>query len=347
MSNFIIPRNDLIPRYENIKIGENNACKISVKGARYSMEDTSIMSELNIPDHYIFAVFDGHGGSDVSNFLKANFLSLFKSHKLWKEYTEGKNFSNVSWSLLFTELFLEIDSEIYKHDTYNSGSTAVVVLITPELYICANVGDSEAGIISNVDIKLSTTHRPDSPNEEKRIVNAGSRVINGRIDKKINMSRAFGDFQFKKMHITSLNKQNYALIASPSVNILSRSIDDKYLILASDGFWDFIDDDPNKILITSEEDILLQRIEDKKKELEQKWLQQQEIKDYGIINGIYLNIVPEECGIPIYKMPNFDSFDIKPFNNDSELLKWQTSKLIDYAISKGSRDNITVILVKL
>ena len=46
-----------------------------IKGRREYMEDTHIISELNLHGHYLLCVFDGHSGYQFSQYLHDNLLS--------------------------------------------------------------------------------------------------------------------------------------------------------------------------------------------------------------------------------------------------------------------------------
>ena len=79
-----------------------------------------------------------------------------------------------------------------------TGCTAVVVLITPDHFICANAGDSRS-IISRSDkvVALSEDHKPDNLPEKKRIEAAGGFVEENRVNGSLNLSRSLGDFEYK------------------------------------------------------------------------------------------------------------------------------------------------------
>lgn len=49
---------------------------------------------------------------------------------------------------------------------------------------------------------MSFDHKPTNPKEKERIEKAGGRVINGRIDNGINVSRGFGDHKFYKNKVS-------------------------------------------------------------------------------------------------------------------------------------------------
>jgi serine/threonine protein phosphatase PrpC len=94
-----------------------------------------------------------------------------------------------------------------------SGTTATAVLITPDFFVCANVGDSRAVLLkaggssnSTVGgeqeeqlllIELSHDHKPTLKEEALRIEQAGGSVTLGRVDGELVVSRALGDFEFK------------------------------------------------------------------------------------------------------------------------------------------------------
>lgn len=80
------------------------------------------------------------------------------------------------------------------------GCTASVVLITPDDIWCANAGDCRAVLSRNGEaIPLSKDHKPDNPEEKERIKASGGHVRNNRVNNKLNISRAIGDFMFKKV----------------------------------------------------------------------------------------------------------------------------------------------------
>jgi len=60
-----------------------------------------------------------------------------------------------------------------------SGSCAVILLITPKMVYCANVGDSRAILSRNFGqekVSISMDHKPGEPNEKSRIIKAGGKV---------------------------------------------------------------------------------------------------------------------------------------------------------------------------
>ena len=82
--------------------------------------------------------------------------------------------------------------EDFANDT---GTTSCVILITPDKIWCANAGDSR-GVLNKggVAVALSEDHKPDNPDEVKRIEKANHMVEDSRVDGNLALSRAFGDF---------------------------------------------------------------------------------------------------------------------------------------------------------
>nr|POE56074.1 putative protein phosphatase 2c 8 [Quercus suber] len=83
-----------------------------------------------------------------------------------------------------------------------------------------------------VAFALSRDHKPDRPDELKRIEAAGGKVINWnghRVLGVLTTSRSIGDHCLRPY-----------VISKPEVTVTKRSNNDEFLILASDGLWDVI-----------------------------------------------------------------------------------------------------------
>jgi len=82
----------------------------------------------------------------------------------------------------------------------DSGTTAVVVVLTPTSLVCANAGDSRAVYARDGGraVPLSYDHKPDDEEEERRIREAGGYVSGGRVEGDLAVSRGLGDFRFKE-----------------------------------------------------------------------------------------------------------------------------------------------------
>ncbi|KAF3964654.1 hypothetical protein ACB098_06G114400 [Castanea mollissima] len=198
-----------------------------VKGkSNHAMEDY-VVSEFkqanNNKELGLFAIFDGHSGHDVANYLQRNlFENILKQDDFWTE-TETA----------LRRAYRMTDDEILEKALVlgRGGSTAVTgILINGEKLVVANVGDSRAVICKNgVAKQLSIDHEP---SKEKRLIESrGGFVTNlpgdvPRVDGQLAVARAFGDRSLK-IHLSS----------EPDVTVEEITDDMESIIFASDGIW--------------------------------------------------------------------------------------------------------------
>lgn len=122
-----------------------------------------------------------------------------------------------------------------------SGCTAVCAFISPTHLFIANCGDSRAVLYDGTSAKFATEdHKPLNPKERQRIIDAGGTATQ-RINGTLAVSRALGDFEFKKDWQRGPCEQ--LVSPEPEVTIIERGPKDEFLILACDGIWDVIDND--------------------------------------------------------------------------------------------------------
>jgi len=194
------------------------------------------------------AVFDGHGGGDVSLYLKQHLYDLFhlyleKQH--WAESDSDVNSiqlrapSITSYMTAMRQALHAVETEMMRHSELNFvGSTAVAVVLHESpggqrTLISANVGDSRAILCrKGKAVELTKDHKPTSESERKRILRAGGRIFldDTGVHRVMNLSlsRAIGD-GFSKP------------IVSPDPDIRRFSVEeegDEFILLASDGLWD-------------------------------------------------------------------------------------------------------------
>lgn len=136
----------------------------------------------------------------------------------------------------------------------DSGTTACIVVLTPEWIICANAGDSRSVMskLGNKVIPLSYDHKPDDENEERRIRAAGGYVAGGRVEGDLAVSRGLGDFRFKNMDIVMAATKgspeggpqlghpgDQKVSPIPDIIVQNRNpSQDEFVIVACDGIWD-------------------------------------------------------------------------------------------------------------
>ena len=200
------------------------------------------------------SVCDGHGveGHFVSEFIK-EVLPYYMSENLKERniLTEKEITHQI-----ITETFLIANNMLVTNENINSlfsGSTCVSVIFTPERLIVPNIGDSRA-VLARFDkstgkykaIELSRDHKPTEKDEAKRIYENDGRIqpftedgefvgpqrvwIKDEEVPGLAMTRSFGDRVAATVGVMS----------EPEIKEFDFDENDKYMIIASDGIWEFI-----------------------------------------------------------------------------------------------------------
>ncbi|KFH43900.1 Protein phosphatase 2C-like protein [Hapsidospora chrysogenum ATCC 11550] len=214
----------------------------AMQGWRISMED-SHTTILDLAGHgskeakaqpeklSFFGVFDGHGGDKVALFAGENMHDIIAKQDTFKngDYEQG-----------LKDGFLATDRAILKDPKYEeevSGCTACVSLIAGNKVYVANAGDSRGVLgIKGRALPLSEDHKPQLETEKNRITAAGGFVDFGRVNGNLALSRAIGDFEFKKGF--DLPPESQIVTAYPDVKVHELTEEDEFLVLACDGIWD-------------------------------------------------------------------------------------------------------------
>jgi len=195
------------------------------------------------PNKALFCCLDGHGrdGDKVSEYV---------IHMIHDLTAEDPSFDEDP-SMGFKKAFVETDTLLRKSDinSHSSGTSAVAMYMVGQKLWIANAGDSRAVLGKKVGGKyvsedLSWDQKPDDPGEQARIEKMGGKVTppeaeglsarvwtkNGRYG--LSMARSIGD------HLLAKN----GVIADPEVQTHTiNPKEDKFIILATDGVWEFID----------------------------------------------------------------------------------------------------------
>jgi serine/threonine protein phosphatase PrpC len=121
------------------------------------------------------------------------------------------------------------------------GSTANIILINNKFIYIANVGDSLSLMYKNGEIyKLSNEHKTTLKSEIIRIKKFNKiKLIHNRIDGKLNITRAIGDLNYKKNE--NLKPYEQIITSYPEINKIKMTDDIDFIIMASDGVWDCVD----------------------------------------------------------------------------------------------------------
>ncbi|KAJ8600413.1 hypothetical protein CTAYLR_001454 [Chrysophaeum taylorii] len=204
-------------------------------GWRSSQQDAYVVSRL--VGRTILAVFDGHGGAEVSRHAANSFIP-----RLEAELSENSPAEALRRALAAIESSLR--EELSGISLDQVGSTAICVAVDDATIACSWLGDSRAVLSSNgVAVPLSYDHRPDDDLERQRISNAGARVFRGRVNGMLAVSRALGDYLYKS--VQNVDAFDQPVSAKPDCVSRPRSLDatDEFVIVACDGIWEKVTND--------------------------------------------------------------------------------------------------------
>eukprot|EP00510_Aplanochytrium_minuta_P002367 CAMPEP_0184017544 /NCGR_PEP_ID=MMETSP0954-20121128/7600_1 /TAXON_ID=627963 /ORGANISM="Aplanochytrium sp, Strain PBS07" /LENGTH=289 /DNA_ID=CAMNT_0026298801 /DNA_START=333 /DNA_END=1199 /DNA_ORIENTATION=- len=202
-------------------------------GKGHPNEDrVSSQSNLNELVSGYVGLFDGHGGGDCSEYMSRvmsqHVTENFSSEEAWEK---GED--------VFRDMFHHLDEEYCEKAKQNddtSGTCATVVVVKGDEAIVANIGDCRAVVVKEGDKKAKSVtkdHRADTPDEERRISEAGGKVQNGRI-LNLSPSRVFGDIDVKSLVGANV------VIPTPDVDRVKLNGSKGFMIVASDGLWDVV-----------------------------------------------------------------------------------------------------------
>ncbi len=200
---------------------------------------------LENENFYFLGVCDGHGED-------GHLVSKYVSKKLTNYITSLSNDEILS-------SFEKINSEIYSNSDINSnmsGTTVVSVIITPDRLISINLGDSRLSLFKYdngiyYSKNLSREHKPRELDEKNRIISNGGRIqkcfdentnkyfgpervwLKSKEEPGLAMTRSLGD---KIAH-------QIGVISEPEIKKFYYDGTEKFIIIASDGLWEYINSD--------------------------------------------------------------------------------------------------------
>ena len=232
---------------------------VSIKGyAPYNPDkqnqDSLLMHQLP-GGEILLSVFDGHGieGGTVSNHFKNRIPKLLSS---------SASFSNSqSTGVAIKEALLKAEREIVDNvhvDTTLSGTTGVIAVVRGTKLFVANVGDSRAvfGMSDeNADASQSgkyiardatIDHKPDHPEEKKRIQEIGGRVFAVKFDDGIDgpprVWLSYADLPGLAMSrsLCDTIAKEAGVISDADLFEIDLTQSHKFLIIATDGLWEFM-----------------------------------------------------------------------------------------------------------
>eukprot|EP00397_Hematodinium_sp_SG-2012_P036446 GEMP01039348.1.p1 GENE.GEMP01039348.1~~GEMP01039348.1.p1 ORF type:complete len:384 (+),score=96.90 GEMP01039348.1:85-1236(+) len=250
----------------------------SMQGWRTQHEDAHIcipqMIEGDPKSPALFGVMDGHSGKGVARLTATKLPEILRNNPFFakQDYETALRSAFLEMDAFLTSpagrrevmrldedkvegeftVCRDFPSMVDLSGPDIQGCTCCVSLVVPanetqlpKVY-CANVGDSRCVFGSdNMCAALSEDHKPQNPVEAKRILKAGGHLcmdlVGGpRINGGLNVSRAFGDFRYKKTKGLRPHQQ----MVSPMPDITqvewpsNEAAPNSFLILACDGIWE-------------------------------------------------------------------------------------------------------------
>ncbi|GAB2232287.1 hypothetical protein Droror1_Dr00011319 [Drosera rotundifolia] len=207
-------------------------CLVSRKGRKETMEDRYkvIMDIQDDPRQAFFTVIDGHGGHAaaeyVADHLGKNIVEALK--RVAEEDVHGVEQA-------IRDGYLVTDKEFLAQGV-GSGACATSVLFKDGALHVANLGDCRVVLSRNgVADRLTNDHNLSWQEERSRVEDLGGYVDchNGvwRVQGSLAVSRAIGDLNLKKW-----------ISSEPEVSQIQLTPDCEFLILASDGLWNKVDE---------------------------------------------------------------------------------------------------------
>ena len=200
---------------------------------------------LNEPEQFFIGICDGHG-------IHGHLISEYVSKNL-PDYLNELSDESIKNAYLTINNCLQKEN---KMDSTLSGTTCTSILVFPNRVICANVGDSRA-ILSRYEngiynsINLSRDHKPTETDEMKRILSNGGR-IKQFYDKKIKEFIGPERIWLKNSEIPGLAMSrsigdtighSVGVISEPEIIKVDFVGSEKFIVIASDGIWEYIDSD--------------------------------------------------------------------------------------------------------
>ena len=223
----------------------------------------------------VFGVFDGHGGKEVSQFVSNHFTKELVSNKNIEEnmpqalketfikmdeimitddgIEEIKKYARISKEeddiqskkeppnsqMQLIAQLLEPKNPESNEISMRTGCTACVMSVdeTKKKLYFANAGDSRVVMCKKgVAYAQSEDHKPDMKSEKDRIYNAEGWISNGRVKGYLNLTRGFGDLEYKQNK--NLKPEEQMITANPDIKEVNFEDDIEFVIIGCDGIWD-------------------------------------------------------------------------------------------------------------
>jgi len=227
----------------------------AIQGRRPYMEDAYQVAQFagdrtaaRVGLTHWFAVYDGHGGKRAAAWahkhLLAKVVQTIGSKSAGAQLHDEES-RRALLDAACTEAFLATDGEFVRHARVHAipdGSTAICCMMQTisgggRRLLVANVGDSRCAMVRSDGSgqALSFDHKPNRPDERARVEACGGAVVFAgcwRVQGDLAVSRAFGDCHLKPFGVS----------AEPELTTFDVEDNAAFLVLASDGLWDVVDE---------------------------------------------------------------------------------------------------------
>jgi len=248
-----------------------------------------------------FCVCDGHGaaGHHVSNFVRREFPKFLGS-KNFGDKIESVEHAKTGLSQAFSGVNSSLSSN-KKIDISLSGTTCVGTMIRDRKLITANLGDSRCVIGRQSGSKwqaiaLSSDQKPEREDERRRVIKSGARVeplidesgepigpsrvwLSNVMMPGLAMSRSFGDQVAESVGVHAV----------PEVTHQDLHENDRFMILASDGVWEFLSNEMAVSIVASCNGDGVQACKKLVKSSYDEWVKEEEVVDDITCIVVYFN----------------------------------------------------------
>lgn len=186
-----------------------------------------------------YAVFDGHGGSAASAYVKDNALRFFFEDADLPRASVIDEAFLMELERSHRRAFLLADQALANDCIIDAscGTTAITVLVLGKHLLVANAGDCRAVLCRKGNpVQISRDHRPCCHLERKRVEALGGFIEYGYLNGEISVTRALGDWCMKLPYGSTSSSS--PLTSDPEIHRVLLTEDDEFLIVGCDGIWD-------------------------------------------------------------------------------------------------------------
>ncbi|XP_076892710.1 putative protein phosphatase 2C 40 [Bidens hawaiensis] len=265
-----------------------NAIEVQVAGGAAGEDRVqAVCSEEN---GWLFcAIYDGFNGRDAADFLAGTFYETIRCNlNIEFDYFVGDGNSNAmrpksrvleslqrALNQAENDFLYMVEQEMEdRPDIVSVGSCVLVGLIQGKDFYIMNLGDSRAVLATDDDetngfkglkaVQLTDSHTVDNEVERNQILKEHpddpKTIVHGKVKGKLKVTRAFGAGYLKKkvlndalmgiLRVRNLLSPPYVSV-QPSLYMHEISSSDNFVILGSDGLFDFFSNDEAVKLVHS------------------------------------------------------------------------------------------------